>query len=256
MSKHGMKIEGPVPELCNIPQWFTNWMANNKREFAVNKSDQDGRVSADIMLFDVIGEGWWGGGISATRFSEQLAMIGEVEELRVLINSPGGLIGDGMAIYTALVEHPAHVITQVTGMAASAASFILQAGDERLMGETTQAFVHPAQGMTVGDDLLHEKTAGELRKSTDTIALLYARRSGRKPESFVKLMRDERLLSADEALSEKLIDRILPAKRAAKNQKNEETPPAVEKPAAEPKRDLKAAAAARLRMIELDDEAA
>jgi ATP-dependent protease ClpP protease subunit len=255
MSKHGMKIEGPIPTMCNVPNWFSNWMATNKREFAVNKSDD--KRSADIMLFDVIGEGWWGGGISATRFAEQLAMIGDVEELRVLINSPGGLIGDGMAIYTSLVEHPAHVITQVTGMAASAASFVLQAGDERVMGETTQAFVHPAQGMTMGDDILHEKTASELRKSTDTIALLYARRSGRKPESFVKLMRDEMVLSADEALAEKLIDRIIPAKRGSKNQaeqKNEEAPP-VEKPV-EPKRDLRTAAAARLRMLELDEEAA
>lgn len=223
MSKHGIKIDA-LPESTNLPKWLTEWTKNNQQQFVVNAKTEGEKKTAEVLLYDVIGEGWWGGGVSASRFAEAIATLGEVDEIRVLINSPGGLVSDGMAIYNTLADHPAHVVTHVTGQAASAASFILQAGDERVMGETTSVFVHAAQGMTLGDDIVHRKMAEDLEKMTSTIAVTYARRSGRKAESFIKLMRDEATLTANEALSEKLIDRIVTAKKQPKNEREQAEP--------------------------------
>ena len=111
-----------------------------------------------------------------------------------------------------MARHPAKVITSVTGIAASAASFILQAGDERVMGETTTAMIHNAQGLTMGDHRDHRQHADVLDMLTGTIAQTYAKRSGRKAESFRRLMDSETYFTAEQALEHKLIDRIVPAK--------------------------------------------
>jgi ATP-dependent protease ClpP protease subunit len=88
-----------------------------------------------ISILDVIGEDWWtGGGFTAKRASAALRSIG-ASDVVVNINSPGGDMFEGIAIYNLLAAHPAKVTVNVLGIAASAASIIAMAGDEILMGE-------------------------------------------------------------------------------------------------------------------------
>ena len=88
-------------------------------------------TKAEITLYSAIGEGLWGDSISAKQFSETLNSIDPaVNEITVRINSPGGDVFDGVAIYNRLKQHKAKIIVHIDGLAASIASIIALAGDK------------------------------------------------------------------------------------------------------------------------------
>src|SRR5690554_907877 len=104
-----------------------------------------------ISIFDIIGEDWWTGeGFTAKRCSAALRSIGNAD-VRVQINSPGGDVFEGLAIYNLLRAHPAKVTVEIMGIAASAASIVAMAGDEIVMGLGTFVMVHNAWGVVVGN---------------------------------------------------------------------------------------------------------
>jgi ATP-dependent Clp protease protease subunit len=85
-------------------------------------------------MYDVIGEDFWsGGGVTVNRVDAALRQIGN-QDVEVHINSPGGDMFEGIAIYNRLLEHPGKVTVKVLGLAASAASIIAMAGEEVLIG--------------------------------------------------------------------------------------------------------------------------
>lgn len=232
------------PKFSNVERnRIDEWLKANTPRF---EAKVDG-PKCEMFLNGVIGDDF--GGVSAARFEQQLATMPDVKEITLNINSPGGFVDDGLGIYAALVRHPAKVITNVTGQAASAASFVVQAGDERVMGEATSMFLHRAMGLTMGNDIDHEKTASFLKTTTEAIALVYAKRSGRKAETFLKMMSDETLLNAQQALDAKLIDSIAPLKKAPKNEVDE---PPIIAPPAKPVVSARAIIDRKLRMMELE----
>src|SRR5690348_16713192 len=101
----------------------------------------------------------------------------------------------------------------VTGEASSAASFVVQAGDERTMGESTSMFIHPAMGMAIGYARDAKKLSEYLQQTTENIANVYAKRSGRRQDTFLQMMEDDTQLTAAQALDAKLIDAIVPLKK-------------------------------------------
>ena len=121
--------------------------------------DADGDTT--ISMFDVIGEdGWTGGGVTAKRISAALRSIGN-RDVIVRINSPGGDMFEGIAIYNLLRTHPAKVTVEVLGWAASAASIIAMAGDEIRIAENAFFMVHdPAMTIEGGAEDL--RAAAEL----------------------------------------------------------------------------------------------
>jgi ATP-dependent protease ClpP protease subunit len=86
---------------------------------------------AEIVIYDEIGAF----GIPAKAFLDELKALGPVAELTVRVNSPGGSVFDGVAIYNALKRHRATVTVWIDGIAASIASMIAMAGDEVVMPE-------------------------------------------------------------------------------------------------------------------------
>src|SRR5690606_18430633 len=108
-------------------------------------------ADATISIFDVIGEdSWTGGGVTANRISAALRAIGN-RNVTVRINSPGGDMFEGIAIYNLLRAHRAKVTVEVLGWAASAASIIAMAGDVIRMGLGSFMMVHNAWGMVIGN---------------------------------------------------------------------------------------------------------
>src|SRR5262245_44342296 len=99
--------------------------------------------TAEVLLHDVIGEDLFGG-ISSKNFAEQLNSFGALDEIRVRVNSPGGNVFDGNAIYNALKNNPARVVVEIEGVAASAASYIAMAGDEIVADENAYLVIHQA----------------------------------------------------------------------------------------------------------------
>jgi len=141
-----------------------------------------------ISIYDVIGEDWWtGGGFTAKRMSGALRAIGS-NPVTVAINSPGGDMFEGIAIYNMLREHPAKVTVKVMGYAASAASVIAMAGDEILMGIGSQMMIHNAWGVAIGNK--HDfKAALDLFTTFDSSMVeIYSARTGLDDKSIAAMM--------------------------------------------------------------------
>lgn len=171
-----------------------------------------------ISIYDVIGEDYWsGGGFTAARMAVALRSIGN-NPVTVNINSPGGDMFEGIAIYNLLREHPKEVTVQVMGWAASAASIIAMAGDEINMGLGSFMMVHNAWGMIVGNR--HDMSDGaELFASFDAaIADIYAARTGLERTDIVALMDSESFMGASDAVDKGFADKVdgtMEAKAAA-----------------------------------------
>lgn len=130
------------------------------------------------------------------------------KSIRVTVNSPGGSVFDAIAIYDALRLHPANVTTHVTGLAASAASFVIQAGNQRRASAASMLMIHDALGLTIGNEADHLESAALLSKASDTIAGVYAARSTKDSKYWRAEMRAERWYSAAEALDAELLDEV------------------------------------------------
>lgn len=151
--------------------------------------------------------------VNAADFAREMAAV-DAADIRVEINSPGGNVFDGVAIYNVLRTHPAHITTRVDGLAASAASFIAQAGDMRLMMSGAQMMIHDAWGGCVGSAADMLEMASVLEQQNAVIAGIYAERSGRTPDAFVDLMSAETWMTADEAVEVGLADQVFSPERS------------------------------------------
>jgi ATP-dependent Clp endopeptidase proteolytic subunit ClpP len=177
-------------------------MLNKDKDSAENPENP-----AEILIYDVIGFDWWtGGGVMSTDIIKQLEQI-ETEHLVVRINSPGGDVFEGFAIYEALRGFEGYVQVCVDSLAASAASFIAMAGDEIVMGEAAYMMIHDPWSGVIGTAEDMRKEADLLDKITGTIAELYAKRAEGDLEEIKKLMQDETWMTADEAVELGFADR-------------------------------------------------
>lgn len=159
-----------------------------------------------ITMFEVIGEDWWsGGGVTAKRISAALRSIGNTD-VTVKINSPGGDMFEGIAIYNLLRGHPAKVTVEVLGWAASAASIIAMAGDEIRMGLGTFMMVHNAWGVVIGNRHDMREAATLFDGFDAAIADIYEARTGMKRAEIDKLMDAETFMGPSEAVKNGFAD--------------------------------------------------
>lgn len=168
---------------------------------------------AEVLIYDQIGMNpFTGEGVSSKGFADNLAALGELDTLTVRINSPGGSVFEGMAIYNALVRNSATVNVQVDGIAGSAASFIAMAGDHIAAAENSSLMIHRASGGCDGNCNDMRQVADILERLDGSIAGVYASRTGRRADTFLALMEKEKWFSPEEALKNRLIDEIIPNK--------------------------------------------
>lgn len=161
-----------------------------------------------ITMFDVIGEDFWSGaGVTAKRVSAALRAIGP-KDVTVRINSPGGDMFEGIAIYNLLRGHPAKVMVEVLGWAASAASIIAMAGDEIRMGLGTFMMVHNAWGLVIGNRHDLADAAMLFEQFDSAIADIYEARTGLDRAEIVRLMDAETFMSPAEAIKNGFADAV------------------------------------------------
>ena len=115
-----------------------------------------------LDIYDPIGASWNGDGIEAKDIRNELKAAGEVEEIQININSEGGSVTEGIAIYSMLAEHPATKTVKIDGLAASIATIIAMAGDTRAMSENGFFVIHNPSVYEGGD-------AEALRKAADVL---------------------------------------------------------------------------------------
>lgn len=163
-----------------------------------------GKTTAEVLIYDEIGI--WG--VTAKDFVKELSAV-EADEIKLRINSPGGDVFDGVAIYNALRMHSAPVSVQVDGLAASAASFIAQAGDEVVMLRGSELMIHDASAFAWGNEQDMLKTAEILGKISNSIADIYAQRAGGDTKTWRDIMREEMWYSPEEAVAAGLADSTL-----------------------------------------------
>jgi ATP-dependent protease ClpP protease subunit len=108
--------------------------------------DNKASETAEVYLYDYIGTA----GVTAKDFVADLKQI-KAPAIEMHIDSPGGNVWDGVTIYNAVRDHKAHVTVIVDAMAASAASFIAQAGDRRVMNRHSEMMIHDAHGQVMGN---------------------------------------------------------------------------------------------------------
>jgi len=170
--------------------------------------------AAVIRIFGDIGDSWWGDSVSAAQFAEDLDEIGKVAQLEVRLNSPGGDMFDGVAIYNTLRNHPAKVVAYVDGLAASAASVIAMGADELVMGTGTQLMIHDAWALSVGNADEMRAQAAVMDQLSDSMADIYADRAGGTATEWRNTMREESWFGADEAVAAGLADRVVKREKA------------------------------------------
>ena len=145
---------------------------------------------------------------SADYFREQLANIPDNATIELYINSNGGYVDEGTAIYNQLVRHKAHKVGYVDGVAYSVASLILMACDHIVMGLGTTMLVHNMWTIAAGNATELRKVADDLDKMMESNRQVYMKRFTESEEELIKLMEEERPLTPDECLELGLCDEI------------------------------------------------
>jgi ATP-dependent Clp endopeptidase proteolytic subunit ClpP len=158
---------------------------------AAKKADQPDTLT----IFDEIG--FWG--VQAKDFIKDLrALTGKV--LNVEINSPGGDVFAGLAIYNALKGSGKEIHVKVMGVAASAASLIMMAGDKRIMPKNTFTMVHNPWSFAMGNADELRDTADTLDKIGDSLQATYVAATGQSSDKIKELLAKDSWLTADESL--------------------------------------------------------
>lgn len=181
-----------------------------KTWFRIQAKDQG---SAEILIYDEIGFF----GITAKQFIEELKALGDVKNITLRINSPGGDVFDGLAIFNVLQGHPAEILVMIDGIAASIASVIAMAGDRIIMPDNAFMMIHDPTGVVIGTAEDMRKLADNLDSIKTALVSAYRKKSGQTDEKIMELMSEETWLTGQEAVDLKFADEVSePAQIAAR----------------------------------------
>lgn len=207
----------------SVPQATADW-------YKIRNSDGASGDTAEVWLYTEI-DGWWG--ISAEYFVGELRNI-TASTIKLRVNCRGGDVFDGLAIYQALLSHPARVEVQIDGIAASAASYIVQAGDHVTIGPAAMVMVHDALCGCIGNAGDMRSCADLLDKVSDAIADLYALHAGGTADEWRERMLadggDGTWYTGAEAVEAGLVDEVLDQGRKRRCDDSEDGDAADESP--------------------------
>lgn len=168
----------------------------NKQYYSLVQENNEATLN---IYGDITSWEWYPGDVSSYTLSKQLENI-EADVINVYINSYGGEVAEGLAIYNSLKRHKAKIITHADGFACSIASVIFMAGDERIMSTASLLMIHNAWTYTSGN-------ANELRKQADDLDVItqasvnaYMAEINISEEELKQLLDDETWLSPQSAL--------------------------------------------------------
>ncbi|AGW13823.1 head maturation protease, ClpP-related [Megalodesulfovibrio gigas] len=161
----------------------------------------------EVWIYEDIGEGWLGG-LSAKRFADEIKALGKVSHITVHLNSAGGSVFDGTAIYNTLRKHPARVEVEIDGLAASIASIIALAGDEVRMAANGFFMIHNPWVVAAGTALELREMATTLDKVQGQLLKTYCDRTGLGADVVGAMMDAETWMTAEEALAQGFIDGV------------------------------------------------
>lgn len=170
---------------------------------------EEGSDTLELDIFENIGEGgFFFSALSAQQVRNRLKARADAKTIRVTINSKGGEVMEGLAIYEDLRSHAARVEVKIQALAASIASVIAMAGDEITIAPTGFLMMHGVTGGARGNADFLEDTAEAMRKAQAAIAGVYQRRSKQPIEKINAWLSRDTYMTAEEALANGFVDRI------------------------------------------------
>lgn len=185
------------------------------RKAAFSAENKAGKLT--IRLYDAIGPDWIGM-IGAETIARILDDAGNVKTIDLRINSPGGDVFEGVAIYNQLVAHDATVNVTIDGLAASIASVIAMAGDDIAIAKAGQMMIHPPSGVAWGTSADMRQLADLLDSIQGSITGVYADRTGRDADELKAWIDAETWMTAEQAVERGFADRIIENKTGDKKE--------------------------------------
>jgi ATP-dependent Clp endopeptidase proteolytic subunit ClpP len=173
--------------------------------YNINNSADD---TAEVWIYGAIGDPYGdGSGVSASVFAQELAQV-KASNIKVRLNTEGGSVFEGVAIYNAIKDHSAHVDVVVDSLAASAGSFIAMAGDTITMTRNARMMIHDAHGFTMGPAADMREMADLLDDLSNNIADIYVQKAGGTVAEWRELMSKDTWFTAEQAVDAGLADKI------------------------------------------------
>lgn len=175
-------------------------------------ASDDAPKSAEVYIFGDIGESWWDETVTAKQFVQDFGAL-DAEQITVRINSYGGSVTDGIAIYNAIKRHPAHVTVSIEAAAYSIASLIAMAGDSVEMADNALLMIHAPWGYAVGNSADMRDMADTLDKYAQAMAGSYVAKSGKTTDEILALLTDgtDHWYTAAEAVAAGFVDAVVDA---------------------------------------------
>ena len=168
-----------------VPFQFKNELKNGKHVLTLS-----GNVRKKYWSDDDV--------INAKDVRETLDAVSE--DIVIKLNSPGGDVFEGIEIYNYLKDHPSNITVEVTGIAASAATFITAGANEVIMNVGTSIMIHEASTFTWGNKSDIQKTLNALETIDESILSIYSEKTGQSNEQLEEWMNEEKWFTADEAV--------------------------------------------------------
>lgn len=173
----------------------------------VMKNDEE--KSAELILYGSIGSDEYWDDISDKAFKQDIENLGDVENITLHINSPGGSVFSAVAIANTLKNHKAKITANIDGLAASAATIITSACDTVKMPKNALFMVHNPITFAYGNNQDMQKTLEMLNKVKNSIIETYLNKAKTDKETLSELMDNETWMSAEEAKEYGFVDEIL-----------------------------------------------
>lgn len=190
------------------------------RDINVRNEAQDDNNTISILEF--IGQGFFEDGFTAKRMSAALRSIGKDQDVTVVINSPGGSVFEGLAIYNMLIQHEGKVSVRVIGMAASIAAIIAMAGDEIEISAAGFIMIHAVWSCVFGNRHDMMDVAETLATFDAAITDVLHARSGYDRAEIEQMLLKDTWLSGGEAVEKGFADKVMPAKTVKKDEGDKE----------------------------------
>lgn len=175
---------------------------------AITMKAKDGKNVDEVDIFGTIGEDWWGESTSAATVLEAIRSS-EAKTIHVNINSGGGSIFEGMAMYDAIREAKAKTKARVIGFAGSMASVVMLAADSVEIVDGSLVMIHNPSSVAMGEAKDLRKQADVLDKLRQGIVRIYDSKTGLGEEEIIAMLDEETWLDAEEAKSLGFVDKIV-----------------------------------------------
>lgn len=192
-----------MPKIKNVPFELTN-------------ESKDGKHI--LTLSGTIRQRYWDDDKSIDAELVSDSLDGVTDDIVIYLNSTGGDVFQGIEIYNYLKNHSSHITVEVTGTAASAATFIVAGADEAIMNTGTSFMIHEASSFAWGNKADLKKTLNALETIDDSIISIYTEKTGQSNEQLTDWMEEEKWFTAEEAVEYGFANSVKENKKDVTNQ--------------------------------------